>query len=387
MEFYDYIITGGGASGLGLAYQMAMSNLRSQSVLIIEREAKDRNDRTWGFWSDMPTRFEHLVYHRWDQAEVVSNTFHRKYDLAPYQYRVIRGLDYFQGLREALSSVPQVKYLQARVTEITDSREKTFAQVMADDSPVGASWVFDSIFKPSDFSRGPARYHYLKQHFKGWEIETPVDTFDPRVVTLYDFRTPQKDSLRYFQILPFSRRRALVEYTVNSANLLKPHEYDRAIADYLENVRKIPRYRTQYVETGVIPLTDMPFPRRIGERVMAIGTRGGMVKPSTGYAFLRMHKDSEAIVNSLYNHGHPFNVPASPWHYRCFDSLMLQLMHRQGARMKGIILRLFKNHSIQDIFRFLDEEATFAENMRLFSSLPAKPLFKALIRVKLLRKV
>lgn len=384
---YDFIIAGSGAAGLGLAYEMAMSPLRGLPILVVDRDTKERNDRTWSFWSDRPTRFDHLVYHSWEQIEVVSEHYQEIFDIRPYQYRMIRGIDFYQGMREALSEVPGIRFMQARVSEVGDTKDKTGARVIINDEPYGARFAFDSIFKTSDYYSGPKGSHYLKQHFKGWEIETPGDCFDPLTVTMFDFRTPQKGSMRFFYILPFTRRRALVEYTIFSADPLKPHEYDRAIAEYLENVRHIGRYRTDSVETGVIPMTDRPFPRQLGRRVMAIGTKGGLVKPSSGYAFLRIQKDAAAIVESLTSFGHPFQVPASPWRYRLYDTIMLQVMYRQGGLMKDIFTRLFQRNAIQEIFRFLDEVASPEDNLRLLASLPTGPFLKALFRVKLLRKV
>lgn len=387
MTEYDFIIAGGGAAGLGLAYQMAASSLRGRSILVIERDNKDRNDRTWSFWSARQTPFEHLVYRSWDAVEVVSEDYRQEFSLAPYQYRMICGIDFYQGVRDALQMVPEVSFLKARVDEVSDTRDKKTAQVMVNDAPIVGRWAFDSRFTPLDYFSGPSQYHYLKQHFRGWEIETPVDTFNPRVVTMFDFRTPQQGCMRFFYILPFTKRRALVEYTLFSANLLKPHEYDRALSDYIEGVLKIPRYRTDAIENGIIPMTDRPFPRRLGERVMAIGTRGGLVKPSSGYAFLRIQNDNTAITRSLAEYGHPFAVPHSPWRYRLFDTIMLQVMHRRGNLMKSIFLQMFQRNSIQNIFRFLDEEASFPENVRLLASLPPAPFIKALFKVKLLRRV
>ena len=384
---YDFIIAGGGAAGLGLAYQMAMSPLRGLPTLIVDRDAKEQNDRSWSFWTDRPTRFDHLVYHTWDQIEVVSENFQQVFNIRPYQYKMIRGLDFYQGMRETLENVPGLNFMQARVTEIGDAKDNTSASVLINDEPYSARFAFDSIFKPSNFTSGPPGSHYLKQHFKGWEIETPVDCFDPQTVTLFDFRTPQKGSMRFFYILPFTRRRALVEYTIFSADALKPHEYDRAIAEYLENVRGIRKYRTESVETGVIPMTDRRFPRQLGRHVMAIGTRGGLVKPSSGYAFLRIQKDAAAIVDSLTSFGNPFQVQDTPGRYRLFDTLMLQVMYRQGGLMKDIFTRLFQRNSAQDIFRFLDETAPLEDNVRLLASMPYAPFLKALFRVKLLRKV
>lgn len=387
MSSFDFIIAGGGASGLGLAYEISNSSLRGKKVLIVDRDAKEQNDRTWCFWTNGPTRLDHLTYRTWDRIEIINDNFQKKIDIGPYQYRMIRGIDYYRGLHEALSGVPNLTFRRGRVTETGDVEDNSLARVVIDGEPIQARWAFDSLFKINETPAIPRKYHHLKQHFKGWEIETPGDYFEPSTVTLFDFRTPQKGCMRFFYILPFTRRRALVEYTLFSANLLKPHEYDRALAEYIENILGIQKYRTVSTETGVIPMTDRPFNRRLSAHVMAIGTKGGMVKPSTGYAFLRMQRDARSIVHSLENFGDPFQVPVPPDRYRLYDSLMLQVMHRDGNRMAYIFTELFKQNPIQDIFRFLDEEASFSDNIRLISTLPKAPFLKALLKVKLLRKV
>src|SRR5512133_54401 len=161
MPLYDYIIAGGGAAGLGLAYQMAMSSLRGKSVLIVEREAKDHNDRTWCFWTDQNTVLDHLIYHPWRQAEFIGPRFQQVYDLDPYQYHMIRGIDYYQGLRQSLNEIPGMQFMQARVSEVSDTSDGEAAQAIINGAPYGAKYAFDSTFKPSDFFKGPARYHYL----------------------------------------------------------------------------------------------------------------------------------------------------------------------------------------------------------------------------------
>ena len=52
MQNHDYIITGSGASGLMLAYRMAKDSFfDTASILIIDKEKKTSNDRTW-WWKD-----------------------------------------------------------------------------------------------------------------------------------------------------------------------------------------------------------------------------------------------------------------------------------------------------------------------------------------------
>ena len=71
MKSYDIIIVGGGASGLSLASHLARSPLRDRSILIVEKDAKDKNDRTWCFWANQPSFFDDIVYRSWNQLQVL----------------------------------------------------------------------------------------------------------------------------------------------------------------------------------------------------------------------------------------------------------------------------------------------------------------------------
>ena len=52
-KIYDYIICGAGASGLILASSMLDDKYFSnKKILLIEKENKNLNDRTWSFWEE-----------------------------------------------------------------------------------------------------------------------------------------------------------------------------------------------------------------------------------------------------------------------------------------------------------------------------------------------
>ena len=162
-----------------------------------------------------------------------------------------------------------------------------------------ARWVFDSRFSLPAYRSRPRKHTYLVQHYLGWEVEASTAAFDPQVATLFDLRTEQRGGLCFFYILPHDKQRALLEYTVFSHQPWPRAEYERELRAYLEGTLSLSDYRMVGTEQGIIPMTDHPFRRRLGRRIMAIGTAGGMVKPSTGYAFARIQRDSRAIVRSL----------------------------------------------------------------------------------------
>ncbi len=380
MKSYDFVFAGGGLAGLSLAYHLAHSPLRDRSMLIVDRETKTRNDRTWCFWTHQPTPFDPIVHHSWDRLEFVGDDFEKLIPLGDYRYRLIRGIDFYALTLDDLRERPNVEFLRGDVQAIQDGPEG--ATISVDGAEYAGRWVFDSRFNISRFKPDPARYHYLRQYFKGWLVETPDDRFNAQAPSFMDMRTPQKNELRFFYVLPYSARRALVEFVASS-----PDQYAATLKTYLEQVLGIIDYTATPVEGGVNPLTDYPFPRRAGRHVMNIGTRGGRVKGSTGYAFLRIQQDSAAIVNSLVKRGEPFDVPADSRRYRLYDSLLLDVIQRHGDHIKSIFTALFKNNPIERVFRFLDETASPAENSLLIASLPPQLFLQSLFRLQVLGRI
>lgn len=379
MKHYDFIMAGGGLAGLSLAYHLMQSPLRDRSILIVDKDTKTRNDRTWCFWADQPTLFDPIAYRTWDRLRFVGEDFDRVFELETYRYQMIRGIDFYRFVRAELSARANVDFMQGVVERIEDDAE--MARVIVGGQATRGAWVFDSLLRPAEFRADLSRYRSLKQHFRGWLVETQRDAFDPRTPTLFDFRTPQDGAMRFMYVLPFSERRALVEHTVFSAELLAREEYAQALQEYIEKRLEIEEYRIVEEESGVIPMTDQPVARRAGRRVMRIGTKGGRVKPSTGYAFRRIQHDSAAIVESLLRRGHPFDVPKDSGWYRLHDSIMLEVMARQGGHMKSIFTKLFRRNPLGRIFRFLDEAGSPLDDVALLTSLRPWPFLRALLCV------
>lgn len=278
-----------------------------------------------------------------------------------------------------------MEFLQGKVERIEDGDQQ--ASMLVDGKKYAGTWVFDSLFDWSAFKPDQTYYHVLKQQFKGWEIETSEQTFNPQVATFLDFRTPQEQGTHFFYVLPFSERYALVESVLCTATPVSWELCEQALRVYLKNILGIKAYETRRVEQGINPLTDWRFPRRIGKHIMAIGTHGGMVKPSTGYAFLRMQEDSSAIISSLLKEGHPFSLPAGLRRYRYFDAVMLEIMTHHSERIEPIFISLFKHIPVERIFRFLDEVASLGENALMMPSLPPQLLWQALLQLDALRRV
>ncbi len=383
MKTFDIIIAGGGASGLSLASHLARSPLRNHSILVVEKDTKDHNDRTWCFWANHPTFFEDVIYRSWDQLQVLADDFEKTLDLQGYHYNMIRGIDFYHFARQIASECPNVEFLSGKVELIKDGHQQAY--VLVDGQQFAGRWVFDSLFDWSAFKPDPNHYHTLKQQFKGWEIEAAEQPFNPKVATFLDFRTPQYCGTHFFYVLPISEQRALVESVLCTKTPVRWELCDQALQVYLKSILEINQYHILREEQGINPLTDWRFPRRLGKHIMAIGNHGGMVKPSTGYAFLRMQQDSSVIINSLLRVGHPFNVPPGSRRYRYFDAVMLEIMSHHAEMIEPIFISLFKHNPARRIFRFLDEVVSFGENALMLPTIPPQLLLQSVLQLGELR--
>jgi lycopene beta-cyclase len=383
MEHFDYVFAGGGAAGLTLAYHMVNGGLQDKRILIIDPEEKKQNDRTWCFWANRPMLADPVVGHRWHHIWFHGPERSHRLSLDPYDYRMIRGIDFYRYVNKDLMERPDVSFLRDRVDRIEDGTEKEPARVFPEHGEaISADYVFDSTFIARDFRVDTGRYHFLKQHFAGWFIRTEEPVFDPEAATLFDLRIDQKGDFRFMYLLPESATESLVEYTLFSSRILPPDEYQSALSDYVRNYLGGVKYTILEQEEGIIPMTDQPFPRRGGRRIMNIGTRGGRVKASTGFAFLRTQLDSERIVHSLRTSGTPFHDRNPPRRYATFDSMLLSVLDRSGEGGRDVFVDLFERNPMTRLLRFLDEEGSLSENIRLMASVPWWPFIAAWFRVK-----
>lgn len=375
MKQYDFILSGGGAAGLSLAYYLSCSSLKAKKILIIDKDRKNKNDRTWGFWSRQKTAFDHLAKLRFEELDFVSSYYHKRISLGAYSYQLIRGIDFYNFIKDHLSQFPNIEFINTSIRQLSNSDD--LGLVETDQGTFSAPWVFNSIFNEDEIRRAAASKLYLRQHFKGWLIETPEARFDPSSFSMFDFRTLQQGLMRFFYLIPFSQNRALVEYTLFSEDLLEDSQYDFAIKTYIREVLEIDKYKILEKETGIIPMTDYAFPASQGEHIINIGSLGGSSKPSSGYTFMRIQKHVQKIVAALEAGKSPHIPAQSKARYRFYDSILLNILKTRGDQAERLFSLMFKNNSIHQLFQFLDEQGGILNDLKIISSLPPMPFLRS----------
>ncbi|MEY4885991.1 MAG: hypothetical protein RL151_1300 [Bacteroidota bacterium] len=363
-----------GCAGLALAVHMQRAGLlHDKTLLMIDRDPKRVNDRTWCFWETGEGPFESVVSHRWDQAWFHAEGYSGRKELAPYAYKMIRGIDYYNHCLSILRDIPNITILHHQVDAIR--QDDHHAVLDAGGKEYKAGLLFNSIlFHELLPSAGD---HMLLQHFKGWIIRTQEDLFDPKEATLMDFRPDQRHGTTFVYVMPFDNRTALVEYTLFTEALLSQEAYDEGLKAYISDQLGCAEYQVLDEEFGVIPMTTMAFPASHG-RIINIGTAGGQTKASSGYTFTFIQRHAAAIVSALTATGKP-PVP-QPWQTKRFawyDGVLLHILAKNILPGWFVFRELFRHNPTHLIFRFLDNGTTFSQEFKLMNTLPHWPFMRA----------
>lgn len=376
MAQYDFIILGGGAAGLMLARAMADDPwFKSSQILIVEKEVKNQNDRTWCFWEEASGAYDHILSHRWDQIVFKGTEIDRKLDILPYRYKMIRSRDFYDEQMKSIEDAPNIEFLQASILEINETDD--CVSVSTSVKTVTATRAFNSLFEYKSILSQEV-FPVLQQHFIGWFIETDKPVFDHTAATFMDFSVPQKGNTRFMYVLPLSPSRALVEYTLFSAEPLPAQEYEEAINDYLELHYGEAGYTILEREKGNIPMTCFNFESRNTERILHIGTAGGWAKPSTGFTFKNSMKNTQKLIGHL-KRGKAFRRFSVKSRYWFYDLLLLDILHKNNELGSTIFESMFKNRSPQVILRFLDEKCRWYQDLWVITACPVWPFTKALL--------
>jgi lycopene beta-cyclase len=178
----------------------------------------------------------------------------------------------------------------------------------------------------------------------------------------------------------------LVEFTIFSQHLLPKHEYDFEVKAYINKYLQLNDYNVIHEEFGIIPMTDRSFPINTGKHIIYIGTAGGQTKASTGYTFRRIQEHSQALVYALIQTQKPYLNRQSYNRFKLYDRMLLNIMLKKRYATKDIFTLLFQKNKPGTILKFLDEQTTFSEDLKIMSTTPYAPFLAALTDIVLHKK-
>jgi lycopene beta-cyclase len=373
---YDYIIAGAGLAGLSLAIQLLKLKVPFKKILIVDQDHKTKNDRTWCFWTKQKNVwYKDLIYKQWQHFSFSSSHFVKEYNLEPYTYCMIRGIDFYKYCFEEIKKDGRFEIKFEQILELKS--EKNNAVVITNHAIYSSKYVFNSAFRNADIK--PLHHNYV-QHFKGVLVETTEPSFNKDCPVFMDFDIAQDNDCRFVYIIPHSETQALIEYTGFSKTAIAAEAYDEKIKSYLEKKLKLKNYNILESEKGEIPMYESAFVNPYGKNVINIGTAGGSSKPSTGYTFYFVQMHIQNIVWQLKTDATEIKMPKRKKRFLLYDKILLDVINSKKIPASDIFSVLFERNAIVDLLAFLNEESTLIQDLKIMNSVPKKHFLKSAIK-------
>lgn len=373
---FDYIIIGNGLAGLQLALKLASdSYFNDKQIALIDHSTKSINDKTWSFWETKSSHWDNIVHKSWDEVLVITSKKRINLKLKPYTYKAVRAIDFYNHSKSILKTHQNIHFIIDTVKSIS---ETNIVKVATNKNEYTATHVFDSRI-PKAFLSSQKDHITITQHFKGWIVKTETDAFDDNKVVMMDYRLKDGEQTTFMYMLPFSKTEALVEFTYFTEHLVDDDIYDVYLKQYINDYLKIKNYSITETETGNIPMTTFPFEKFNTNQVTKIGTAGGWVKGSTGYSFKNTEKKVTQIISNIKANKIPSNKLFKK-KYKFYDKVFLMVLKDENHRGEWVFQQFYSKNTTQTMFRFLDEESTFFEDLKIMWSLFSWSFIKAFFK-------
>ena len=202
------------------------------------------------------------------------------------------------------------------------------------------------------------------QSFEGHEVVLAGDLPDTRTATFMDFRTDQGHDVRFFHVLPLGPRRVFVEH--RSAH---HSDHREAITRYLTQVLEVKPVALLDSAQGRTPLYRQP-PTAPAPRIRPIGVHGGLARPCSGFALMRMWRDAGFLAQALEAGALP-PPPHVPGPLdRIAEGFVLDLLARAPHRVAGLYELLFARAGTEAVLDFLEDGATTREQLDVALAVP-----------------
>lgn len=373
-ERVDLAILGGGLAGLSLAQRLAHAGAGGVIRILEPREAYT-DDRSWAFWMPTESRWAKTAARTWthwrcntaaDGEGVVASA-------EGWRYAYLRSSAVYDEALNAIARHPRIQ-IERGVQAGTITREADGLAVSTNVGTLLAQQVVDT--RPP--SRAQLAGSRLFQCFAGRELQLEDPGIaDDAIELMTDMRVDHLGFV-FSYVLPLSPTRVLVEATRFSRQPLSAAvlstDLDALLAS--RGWRDAPVLRSEY---AVLPMGLPRAPHTDAlPGVVRAGTAAGALRAASGYGFLRIQAWADRCAEAIAQNGKPLGHPEEPHLRRWMDAVFLNALIANPERAPDFFLRLARLQPSAAFARFMSDQATAADVLRVITALPAGPFLRAL---------
>ncbi|MDN3686316.1 lycopene cyclase family protein [Cyclobacterium jeungdonense] len=376
---YDFIITGFGCAGMSIVYHLLDSRLKNSQILVIDSSDKNTNDRTWCYWAEKPLSIhpKNSPIVSWQNISIRIGKKEVKKQLDELKYYHIKSSEFYSEIKQRISLFPNVHFVMDNISSIQENSSESVSVTTSSSGIYLGKKIFNSI--PDD----PLLYeghNILKQIFVGWKVRTQQPCFEIDSAMMMNFLPGSNHKMDFFYLLPFSQTEALIEYTVFTTENLDAEKMELALHAYISQNLSQDKVEISFKEVGSIPMTTYSFNTTNNPNITHLGTVAGCSKPSTGYTFHTIQKHCASIVRELESKSIPTNLAFKrKKRFSFYDNIILNIAKKWPNELPQVFFNLFENNSGPEILRFLNEETSFFNELKLLSRLKFSIFIKSLL--------
>ena len=362
---YDYVFIGMGASnGLMLLEFIKRGFHQTKRIAIIEKAQKNTNDKTYCFWStpdaSIVKDLSSIISY---QYQFVQTNATKVQSIQDQPYYCIKSIDFYNLVQATIASYP-IDVFEAQVDGLNP--HVNHIDIAFDSKVIRGAIVFDS--RPPNFTQEANNKSFLLQSFFGYHIRLKEAVLNTDTFQMMNFDVDQSNYTQFVYNLPYATNECLVELTRFGVDTIDV-DYAKKILDDKIGA-EFGAYEIIAEEEGCIPMTVLKHPASSDDRIIHMGARANLIKPTTGYGFKKMYEFAAAFEN-------PEKAQTSKTRFAFYDHLLLIILIRWPFLGKKIFTALFQKNSIQAIFSFLEEKSTVSAEIKIFASLPILPFLRA----------
>ena len=362
---YDYVFIGMGASnGLMLLEFIKRGYQHTKRIAVIEKAQKNTNDKTYCFWSSPDASIvkdlSSIISY---QYQFVQTNATKVQSIQDQPYHCIRSIDFYNLLQATIASHP-IDVFDAQVDAVNP--QLNHVEIAFDSKAIKGAIVFDS--RPPNFTPEANNKSYLLQTFFGYHIRLKDAVLNTDTFQMMNFDVDQSNYTQFVYNLPYAPNECLVELTRFGVDTIDVDYAKKILDDKIST--EFGDYEIIAEEEGCIPMTVLKHPASSDNRIVHMGARANLIKPTTGYGFKKMYEFAAAFENSVKSE-------SSKTRFLFYDHLLLIILIRWPNLGKKIFTALFQKNSIQAIFSFLEEKSRVSAEIKIFASLPIFPFLRA----------
>ena len=372
-ESFDYVILGGGCAALSLASQISDKKIIKFSFLILEKKRKYTDDRSWCFWSKKEHIYDKLVSYSWNKFSFGLKNKEVTHSSKKYNYKYVRSIDFYNYSLKKIKETPNINlYLGESVKKI--NKNKNNYLVCTEKNKYIAKNIIDTRPKKDIYLKEP----FLFQSFLGYELEVKnhVSKFDTAKV-MDDMRLI-KGIFVFDYVLPFGKNKILIEVTTFSEKEMSIYSLQAMLNNTLRKYR-FEKYKIIRKEYGVIPMgfIDNNLISKKKNYFLA-GTLGGAVRPSSGYAFLRIQEWAMKCTKLLQTKNKIISHQKEKLIEKKLDMIFLRTLVNNPQYVPNIFYIFLKRVSTDTLIRFMSGNANILDYFKIVFSMPKRIFLKSL---------